>query len=243
MSDSLKQALPTEMPETALRVAMDVAAVGSGTALATIFGTLIIFVIPRLVSVEQFGYWRIFLLYTGYVGLLHLGFLEGALLSWGGESLSTIHQQLRPALKFVVLQQILITVMGALLCLVFLRPAFWLVFFGSTNLRHRAEHDWGIAFCVSGGEEVSDGRCSCLVSAWSLSCSRRRQPHREGGRLSGPDCFIYLGLDLPLDIPVAAPATAEPHFFLVSSCHRSAVHHLGLANNAVKSGVLHRSVG
>ncbi len=128
MSDSLNQALPTEMPETALRVAMDVAAVGSGTALATIFGTLIIFVIPRLVSVEQFGYWRMFLLYTGYVGLLHLGFLEGALLSWGGESLSTIHQQLRPALKFVVLQQILITVMGALLCLVFLSPAFWLVF-------------------------------------------------------------------------------------------------------------------
>jgi O-antigen/teichoic acid export membrane protein len=124
----LNKALPTKMPaQLGLRVAKDLAAVGGGTALATVFGTIIIFVIPRLVSVEDFGYWRIFLLYSGYVGFLHLGFLEGALLSWAGDPLSTIRQQLRPALKFVALQQISFFAIGTLISLAFLRPAFWLV--------------------------------------------------------------------------------------------------------------------
>lgn len=110
-----------------LRVARDLAAVGGGTALATVFGTISIFVIPRLVSVEDFGYWRIFLLYSGYVGFLHLGFIEGALLSWAGDPLAVIHYQLRPSLKFVALQQLSFLAIGTLLCLVFLRPTFWLV--------------------------------------------------------------------------------------------------------------------
>ena len=113
MSDSLKQALPTEMPETcAARYNGRSGCRQRHRAQQRFTGTLIIFVVPRLVSVEQFGYWRIFLLYTGYVGLLHLGSLKAHCRLGVGESLSTIHQQLRPALKFVVLQQILITVMG-----------------------------------------------------------------------------------------------------------------------------------
>ena len=110
-----------------VRVARDLAAVGGGTALATVFGTISIFVIPRLVSVENFGYWRLFLLYSGYVGFLHLGFTEGALLSWAGDPLSVIRYQLRPSLKFVALQQASFLTIGTVLSLAFLRPAYWLV--------------------------------------------------------------------------------------------------------------------
>ena len=67
-----------------------------------------------------------FLLYSGYVGFLHLGFIEGALLSWARDPL-VIHHQLRPSVRFVALQQISIFAIGTLVCLVFLRPAFWLV--------------------------------------------------------------------------------------------------------------------
>lgn len=122
------QALPTEMSgRLGLRVAKDLAAVGGGTALASVFGTITIFVIPRLVSVEDFGYWRIFLLYSGYVGFLHFGFIDGALLFWAGDPLSVIQQQLRPSLKIVALQQLSLFAIGTLICLLFLRPAFWLV--------------------------------------------------------------------------------------------------------------------
>lgn len=116
------------MPEgLGVRVVTDLAAVGGGTALATVFGTFSIFVIPRLVSVENFAYWRIFLLYSGYVGFLHLGFTEGALLLWAGDPLSVIRHQLRPSLKFIALQQVSFLAIGTLLCLAFLRPSFWVV--------------------------------------------------------------------------------------------------------------------
>ena len=128
MSDSVKPVLRADTGDgLGVRVARDLAAVGGGTALATVFGTISIFVIPRLVSVENYGYWRIFLLYSGYVGFLHLGFTEGALLSWAGDSLSVIRHQLRPSLKFIAFQQLSFLAIGILLCLAFLRPAFWLV--------------------------------------------------------------------------------------------------------------------
>jgi hypothetical protein len=62
-------------------LARDVATMGLGTALTAVFNTLLVFLIPRIVSVENFGYWRLFMLYATYVGLLQLGFLDGVLLS------------------------------------------------------------------------------------------------------------------------------------------------------------------
>lgn len=110
-----------------LRIAKDFAAVATGTALGSLFGTLVIFVIPRLVSVEDFGYWRIFLLYSGYVGFLHFGFIEGALLFWAGQPLSRIRQDLLPSIKFVGFLQALLFLIGAVLTLLFLHSSLWLV--------------------------------------------------------------------------------------------------------------------
>ena len=85
-------------------LARDVATIGLGTALAAVFNTALVFLIPRLVSVEDFGYWRLFMLYGGYAGLLQMGFLDGALLRWAGRPLSDFHGELRPSLKFLVWQ-------------------------------------------------------------------------------------------------------------------------------------------
>src|SRR5690348_4699055 len=85
-------------------VVSDVATLGAGTALAAVFNTLLVFLIPRLVSVEEYGHWRLFLLYTGYVGFLHFGFVDGALLRWAGRTLETIHHDVGPSWKYLLLQ-------------------------------------------------------------------------------------------------------------------------------------------
>jgi O-antigen/teichoic acid export membrane protein len=83
-------------------LARDVATMGIGTALAAVFNTLLVFLVPRIVSVEDFGYWRLFMLYGSYVGLLQLGFLDGTLLRWAGRPLADFHDELRPSLEFLL---------------------------------------------------------------------------------------------------------------------------------------------
>ena len=124
----LNETLPTAAPgRLGARIVRDLAAVSSGTALASVFGTIVIFVIPRLVTVEDFGYWRAFLLYSGYAGVLHLGLIEGALLSWGGKTFGVIRPTLRSSLKFIFIQQVVLLAAGILLCLTVLHPRFWFV--------------------------------------------------------------------------------------------------------------------
>ncbi|SRR5216684_906840 len=87
-------------------IAGDIATLGAGTALAAVFNTLLVFLIPRLATVEEYGYWRLFLLYAGYVGFLHFGFADGALLRWAGRTLDAIHHEVGPSWKYLVLQHL-----------------------------------------------------------------------------------------------------------------------------------------
>ena len=103
-------------------IARDIATVGAGSILATIFNTLLVFLIPRLISVEDYGYWRLFLLYASYVGFLHLGLIDGALLQWAGKPLDAFRRELSAATKFLVWQQIVV-ILPCLAVLVTVLPA------------------------------------------------------------------------------------------------------------------------
>jgi hypothetical protein len=65
-------------------LAADIATLGTGTLLAGVFNVALVFVVPKLISVADYGYWRMFGLSAGYVGFLHFGFADGALLRWAG---------------------------------------------------------------------------------------------------------------------------------------------------------------
>jgi O-antigen/teichoic acid export membrane protein len=98
-----------EAPPQVFRVsvlARDIATMGGGTALGVLFNTLLLFVIPRVVSVEDYGYWRLFLLYVGYAGLLHMGFADGALLRWAGKPLEEFRHEVAPSMKFLFWQHL-----------------------------------------------------------------------------------------------------------------------------------------
>lgn len=97
-------------------IAGDIAALGAGSALAAVFNILLVFLIPRLVTVEQYGYWRLFLLYAGYVGFLHFGFADGALLRWAGRTFDAIRHEVGPSWKYLVLQHLAVILP---LCVIF----------------------------------------------------------------------------------------------------------------------------
>jgi O-antigen/teichoic acid export membrane protein len=52
----------------------------------------------------------LFMLYGSYAGLIQVGFLDGALLRWAGRPLADFHSEIRPSLKFLVLQLLATTV-------------------------------------------------------------------------------------------------------------------------------------
>lgn len=99
-------------------VAKDIALLSTGTLVAAIVNTGLLFLIPRILSVEEYGYWRLFVLYAGYVGLLHLGFPDGALVRWAGRDFFSFHHELRPSIRFLFLQQLALTIP---LCVAFIR--------------------------------------------------------------------------------------------------------------------------
>ena len=81
-------------------------AVGNGLLLFIAFFWTII--IPAYLSVEDYGYWQLFLLYAGYVGILHFGFVNGILLRWAGRELSEVGSEIKRALIFLLLEQVVI---------------------------------------------------------------------------------------------------------------------------------------
>lgn len=91
-------------------IAADIATLGTGTLLAGVFNVALVFIVPKLISVEDYGYWRMFALYAAYVGFVHLGFADGALLRWAGRPLQEFHHEIGPAIKYLLWQHLVLLV-------------------------------------------------------------------------------------------------------------------------------------
>lgn len=51
---------------------------------------LVSLVIPKILSIEDYGYWQLFIFYSGYVGFFHLGYCDGIYLLFGGKRFEEI---------------------------------------------------------------------------------------------------------------------------------------------------------
>lgn len=63
----------------------------SANSLSMLASVLLSFVLPKFVSIVDYGYWQFFILYSGYVGFLHLGFCDGLYLRYGGKKNDSIN--------------------------------------------------------------------------------------------------------------------------------------------------------
>lgn len=48
------------------------------------------FFLPRYLSIESYGYYKVFQLYVNYLGIAHLGFVDGIYLKYGGREIRDI---------------------------------------------------------------------------------------------------------------------------------------------------------
>jgi O-antigen/teichoic acid export membrane protein len=83
------------------------------------------FVLPRFLSVEDYGYYRLFLLYGGFAGILHLGFLDGLLLRWAARPVPRLRNELSSSLLFLTLEQVAVLA-PVILAVAFLLPGIYL---------------------------------------------------------------------------------------------------------------------
>lgn len=108
-------------------IVADIATLGTGTVVAGLFNVALVFVVPKLISVEGYGYWKMFGLYAGYMGFLHFGFADGALLRWAGRPMEEFHHEIGPAVKYLFWQHVIVLVPLCTIAAVALRGPFRVV--------------------------------------------------------------------------------------------------------------------
>ncbi len=51
---------------------------------------IVMLLLPRFLNISGYGYWQLYVLYTGYLGLFHLGLCDGVYLKFGGKQYSDL---------------------------------------------------------------------------------------------------------------------------------------------------------
>lgn len=66
----------------------------SSNLISLIISTLVVLIIPKLIGVEEYGYWQLYIFYSSYVGFLHFGWNDGIYLRFGGEEYKNLDKRL-----------------------------------------------------------------------------------------------------------------------------------------------------
>lgn len=65
----------------------------SAQGLNVVASVILTLILPKVLGVEEFGYWQLFIFYAGYVGFFHFGINDGVYLLKGGESRQRIDKR------------------------------------------------------------------------------------------------------------------------------------------------------
>lgn len=75
-------------------------------AIAMVSSMLISLVLPKLLGVEEFSYWQLFIFYSTYVGMFHFGLSDGLYLKYGGTKIQDMDKNLIGSqIRFMVIWQ------------------------------------------------------------------------------------------------------------------------------------------
>ena len=91
----------------------------SANILSALSSVIIILVLPRVMSMEDYGFWQLFMFYFSYVGFFHFGWIDGIYLRYGGQYYEKLNKQvfsgqLLLLLLFLISESILLNIL--LLC-------------------------------------------------------------------------------------------------------------------------------
>lgn len=69
------------------------------------------FIVPAILSIETYSYVKIYSFYISYIGLLHLGFIDGLYIKYGGKNIREVNKgELKGEHNILLISQVFITV-------------------------------------------------------------------------------------------------------------------------------------
>lgn len=136
------------MKVSSLRSNLLVAFASQGVALLTSVAMTLF--VPRILGVEEFGYWQLFVFYSNYVSFFQLGLNDGVYLKQGGKSRHEIDKVLVSS-QFMLGMSFQLVIALAIVAYAFLfgeneQRAFVLVFTGAYLLISNATYFFGFVF-------------------------------------------------------------------------------------------------
>lgn len=77
-----------------------------------LIGVIVTFIIPKVISIDEYGYFKMFTFYLGFLGFFHLGFNDGIYVNYGDYDYENIpREKFRTYFKFLLIFQVLIAVL------------------------------------------------------------------------------------------------------------------------------------
>jgi O-antigen/teichoic acid export membrane protein len=92
------------------------------------------FLLPRWLSMEHYGYYRLFILYGGFSGILHLGLSDGALIRWAARSRQRMQAGIYHGLVFLLLQHLALLAPAVVILFLWFRHQPWFFLVWATML-------------------------------------------------------------------------------------------------------------
>lgn len=88
----------------------------SAQCISLILGILKVLILPLILGIQNFGYWQVYLLYVGYLGIFSLGFNDGIMLRFGKYEQSQLPKPIfRRSIQLFFLSQVLLAVILAMI--------------------------------------------------------------------------------------------------------------------------------
>lgn len=96
--------------------------------LSVLSGILIGFVIPKILGVEDYGYYKTFTLYSSYIGLFHFGFIDGIYLIYAGKNFEDFDKaKFRTFTKFLLCMQLIVTSIITLIAMICIKSSLGII--------------------------------------------------------------------------------------------------------------------
>ncbi|WP_297634890.1 capsular biosynthesis protein [uncultured Clostridium sp.] len=110
-----------------------IARVFSANLLTMVSGILIGFIVPAVLSLDSYAYVKTYMLYVGYIGFLHFGFIDGMYIKYGGKSIDEIDKSVLKAEHniFIIMQTIMTLI---IVTIAIITKDFILILFGISIL-------------------------------------------------------------------------------------------------------------
>ena len=122
-----------EKEEQPKRVLKNIVMVAIGNMFTILAGVLVGFLIPKMMvngdTNIDYGYYKIYTLYFGYIGLFHFGFCDGVLLLYAGKNFEDLDKErFRCFTKFFLVFQTLVALVILLIALPFIKTEYGFIF-------------------------------------------------------------------------------------------------------------------